>query len=330
MTPTSVTLLQGNDPVLLGDALTALVTELVGDADRALVVDEHVGEEYEIGALVDAAQTPPFLSAHRVLVGRHLGRFGADDLAPLVEYLGDPLPTTSLVLVWEKSGSQDRGSRLPKRLADAVKQAGGEVVDTGAGRGRARQDWVSERVSAASVKLDGAARGALADRLGDDVDRLGSVLDTLTATYGEGASLGVDEGAPFLGEAGQVPPWELTDAIDSGQIDVALDRLHRLLGSGEMHPLQVLAILHNHYKRVLRLEGSSAADAKAAAALLGLKGSTFPAKKALGQARRMGRDRVAEAISLLAAADLDLHGAQAWDGPLVMEVLVARLARLGR
>jgi hypothetical protein len=48
------------------------------------------------------------------------------------------------------------------------------------------------------------------------------------------------------------------------------------------------------------------------------------------QARRLGHDRIVDAISLLAAADLDLRGAKAWPEDLVLEVLVARLARLAR
>ena len=36
------------------------------------------------------------------------------------------------------------------------------------------------------------------------------------------------------------------------------------------------------------------------------------------------------AVGLLAGADLDLRGKQAWPDELVMEVLVARLARLSR
>ena len=72
-----------------------------------------------------------------------------------------------------------------------------------------------------------------------------------------------------------------------------------------------------------------AADEKQAAALLGLTGSTFPAKKALAQARRLGHDDAARAISLLAEADLALKGAIEWPEELVLEVLVARLSRLG-
>ena len=42
--------------------------------------------------------------------------------------------------------------------------------------------------------------------------------------------------------------------------------------------------------------------------MLGMKGSTFPARKALQQSRRLGTERVRRAVELLAAADLDLRG----------------------
>ena len=55
-----------------------------------------------------------------------------------------------------------------------------------------------------------------------------------------------------------------------------------------------------------------------------------PAKKALGQTRRLGHDRIVRAIDLLAEADLDLRGGKAWPDHLVLEVLVARLATMSR
>ena len=180
------------------------------------------------------------------------------------------------------------------------------------------------------MNVDAVGRRVIAERLGDDVERVKALLGTLESAFGSGADLSATDVAPFIGEAGQVPPWELTDAIDKGDIKVALERLGRLMGAGEMHPLQIMAIMHNHYRRILRLDGAMAADEKAAAQLLGIKGSTFPAKKALDQSRRLGHDRIVAIIEMLAKADLDLRGAIAWDGSLVMEVLVARLARLGR
>ena len=132
--------------------------------------------------------------------------------------------------------------------------------------------------------------------------------------------------AVYGGDAGSVVPWELDDAIDRGDIAAALKVLHRLLPS--RHPLQLLAALHGRYQRMLRLDGAGAADEHQAAAMLGMKGSTFPARKILGQTRKLGSERVARAIRLLADADLALRGTVDWPDELVLEVLVARLAAL--
>ena len=156
------------------------------------------------------------------------------------------------------------------------------------------------------------------------------VLGTLTGSFGPGARLGVADVEPYLGEAGGVPPWELTDALDKGDIAGALAKLHRMTVGGGRHGLQIMATLHGHYARMLVLDGAAVTGEKDAAQLLGLKGSTFPARKALSQARRLGHERVVQAIDLLAAADIDLRGGKAWPDGLVLEVLVARLARLAR
>ena len=103
-----------------------------------------------------------------------------------------------------------------------------------------------------------------------------------------------------------------------------------VLAAGDRHPLQVMATLHAHYARMLRLDGAGVRDEAQAADVLGMKGSTFPAKKALNQARRLGHDGIAEAFRLLSDADLDLRKfTKDWPEQLVMEVLVARLSRLG-
>lgn len=319
----AVTLVRGDDPSLVRDAVNRLISELVGDGDRALLVDEFAGEEYECGALTDAARTPPFLTERRIVVGRDAHRFKADELAPLVAYLADPLPTTQLILVWEQGA-------VPKGLLDAVKKAGGVHVDTSPGRNaRDQRAWLAERVAESGVRLDRAAVELVASTLGEDLDRLGGLLATLRSTYGADAAIGPAEVSPYLGGAGGVAPWELTDAVDRGDITGAVDRLHRLLGGGDRHPFVVLATLHTHVQRLLALDGASVRGDKEAAELLGMKGSTFPAKKALEQSRRLGSTKVRRAVELVAQADIDLRGVKDWPDELVLEVLVARLAALG-
>jgi DNA polymerase-3 subunit delta len=286
------------------------------------MVDEFDGEEYETRAVVDAAQTPPFLTESRVVVARGVGRFGAEELAPLVAYVADPLPSTELVLV---AG----GGRLAKSLVDAVKKNGGDIVDTvPPTRARERSGWFEDQVTAAGLRLDQQALNLLASWLGEDAGRVQGILETLESAYGGSRILKVADVEPFLGEAGGVPPWDLTDALDRGDTTKALLLLHRMMRAGDRHPLQVMAILHNHYTKLLTLDGADAGDEASVAAVLGIKPG-FPARKALDQYRKLGNSGVVRAIGLLAQADLDLRGAKEWPDELVMEVLVARLSRLG-
>ncbi len=332
-----VHLLKGSDDVLRGEALSALVDRLVGTDDRSLLVDEFDLDVVRLGAAIDAAQTPPFLTDRRIVVVRRFGRFSkADDVKELVAYLEDPLGTTTVVLVWEKAvGAVESGEvaakapRIPPNLTKAVTAAGGEVLDADP-QARNMGGWVADQLSAAGLDVDGAMRNRIVDTLGEDAGALVGLIERLKGAYGPGTRLRAEDVEPFLGSAGGVPPWELTDAIDRGDVPAALDRLTRMVRGGERHPLAIMATLQTHYVRMLRLDGSGVRGEKDAAVLLGLKGSTFPAKKALTQSRKLGGPGIRRAVALLAGADIDLRGAQAWPGELVMEVLVARLARLSR
>jgi DNA polymerase-3 subunit delta len=318
----AVYFITGDDESLVLSAIGDLVKQLVGDGDRTLMVDDFDNEEFEVRSVVDSAQTPPFLTERRVVVARGVGRFNADDVAALVAYLGDPLPTTDLVLV---SG----GGRIPKSLTDAVKAAGGSTIQTAAPtRAKDRAGWFQEQIHQSGLKLEPHAVQVLSDWLGEDAGRLQGILETLHATYGTGKALRSVDITPFLGDAGGVPPWDLTDAIDKGDTTRALRLLHRMMRAGERHPLQVMSILHGHYSKLLSLDGAHARDENSAAAAMGIKPG-FPAKKALDQYRKLGGGGTARAIGLLAQADIDLRGAKEWPEELVMEVLVARLSRLG-
>ncbi len=320
-------LVKGGDEVLLADGARDLVDRLVGDSDRNEVLSEFSGDDYSVGDALIAASTVSMFGA-RIVVARNAGRFVTDDVAPLVAYLADPAPDSTLVLVWERAvNPQSKLNPVPKKLADAIKSAGGEVHNCGLPGGKGREMWANEQMDAASVQLTPRARKLIVERLGDDLNRLGGVLTVLDATFGTGR-LDPDDVEPYLGEAGAVPPWDLTDAIDSGDIGGSVTNLHRLLGNGARHPLQVMVTLQTHVERMLRLDGSGARDERAAAELLGIKGSTFPAKKALAQARKLGSDRIARANRLVAAADVDLRGRTEQSGTAVLETLVARLAAL--
>ncbi|MBU3701345.1 MAG: hypothetical protein FGM58_04775, partial [Acidimicrobiia bacterium] len=146
-------LVKGDDESLVSDAVKRFVDSFVGDGDRSLLVDEFdiddlVAEDgaYGMAAVLDALQTPPFLSDRRLVLVRHAGVFSTkDSVAPLVELLAAPEGLNSLVLVWEKDPRPNRSTRtaaVPKSLLDALSSAGGVVVD--ASPGRKSVEWLND------------------------------------------------------------------------------------------------------------------------------------------------------------------------------------------
>ena len=248
-----------------------------------------------------------------------------DQLQPLLSYVEKPLVTTKLVVA-------GGGGTLPVKFVNAFKALPGTAAINTDVSGREAHNWVSERLARAPLKLAPGTAALVEAHLGEDLARLGALLATLEAAYGPGATIGPEELEPYLGQPGSVPPWDLTDAIDKGEPEVALTVLHRLMDAGARHPLVVLAILHRHFGNILRVQSPEIASESQAAEALGIaRGrSTFPARKALDAARRLGPGGIGDAITTLADAELALKGKLDWEPEVVLEVLVARLCRISR
>lgn len=338
-------LILGDDPVLIGEAVSATVDELVGEGDRSLMLEilseaEYRNEEgtFDPLRLIDAARTPPFLTERRVVVGRNASRFSRkDDYGPLVRMLGEPLDTTDLILVWEKGVEPkvDKTPPLPKALKEAVEVAGGITIKTAAGRGKEAGVWLRDQLGSSSLEFEREAVAAIEDLIGDDSGRIVGILRTLEGALGEGTAVTAADIATYAGtEKGGTVPWALDDAIDKGDVPAALELLTRLIPydgaptDRNGAAFRLMATLHRRYSNMLRLDGAGVGSDKQAAELLGMKGSTFPAKKALQQSRKLGTDKLSRAIELLATADMQLRGTVDWPPELVMEVLIARLASL--
>jgi len=323
----SVHYARGDDPTLREAALRGLIDDLLAGDDRSLALEEHLvpgraaegdvpggaeGRALAVAAALNGAQSPPFMTGRRIVVVRDAGNLAAGDAEPIVDYLGEQLETTELVLV---AG----GGRLPANLTKAWK---GVVHD--------------ESVSAAGVDLDRDAAKRVQTHLGENAGRIPQLVAILDATFDAGTVLTADDVEPYLGGVGAVPGYQLTNAIEQGDVPGALATLQRMLTAAgvregkPMHPLQVLGLLQSHFRRLLRLDDPDIGSPAQAVDALGGRVKEYPAKKALAQARALGTDGIRRAFDLLHQADLDLKGARAIPEDAVMEVLVARLAQLSK
>jgi DNA polymerase-3 subunit delta len=343
-----VYLVKGGDPILRDRELARLLDELVGDEDRTLLVEEYTvpakaaaaagagaddddapvedvaGAAPIVTAVVNAAQSPPFMTAKRIVVVRDYEALPADAVGPVVAVLGDLLDTTDVVFV---AGA---GGRVVKALAEAL--AGANV------RGGASEkltDVLQRELDRSGLTMRGDAARVVLAHLGDDAGRIAALVDLWASTFGPGTNLEVDDVTPYLNEAGAVKPFELTNRIEEGDVAGALEVLHRLLTVTSptqpkpMHPLQVLGILNGRYRKLARLDTDTVTTVDDAHRVWGGK-SSYPAKKALEATRALGPDGFGRAFGELHRADVGIKGATGLPEDAVLEIAVARLANLHR
>jgi DNA polymerase-3 subunit delta len=344
----TIMLVQGTDPSLRDREVQRVIDELLGAVDRSLALDDHTVESRRRGAsadtepaddepsssgslelpaftaIVNALQSPPFMTECRVVVVREIGNLTSDQAKWLAEWMADPLPGVHLVLVLGGGRVAAALDKAVKALADVVGPAGEQTAAA-----------LASATKAARLKLSSDAATRIASHFGDDAGRVPELVELLRATYGTGATLGADDVEAYLGELGTAGRFDLTNAIDRGELGAALEVLHRLLTATSasqpkpLHPMQVMASLVFHYQRLLRLDDPSITTKEQAASVLGMKsagGARFP----LDAARRLGSDGLREALALLAQAELDLRGQSGLDERTAIDVLVARLAALSR
>ncbi len=322
----------GTDATMVYDALHNVVASALGDLDPSFALQDFTAKDVTSSGAVsvasqvmEALNTPPFLVERRVVVVRDAQSLVAEEVAQILQWMNDPAPDTVLVI------------GVVGTKANKLVKAAGEVVEVNVGtRSQDRVAFVEAKLAEYRVTIDRATAQRISDKVGDDIARVDSLARSLQSIYGS-APLNFTHVEPYLGDAGDVPEWDLTDAIDNGDATKAIVVARRMLDSKGRAGLQIVNMLQRHYLRMARLEGSGVRGDDEAAALLGI--NRYPAGKALRVSQRIGAERISAAVHMIANADVDLKGGVSYGGRdlntdldvtelTVIEVLVARLAKM--
>ena len=303
----AVHLLTGDDESILRAAVHDLVHRLVGDGDRALMVDEFDGEDDTIARR--RRRRPDAAVPHR-----HAG-----SSSPATS--GGSRPTS-----WRRSSTTSpiRSTRpswcsspaaggVPKALTDAVDAGRRRVTSTPPRRAGPRTARRGSREAAErrGVRLDAGGRRR-ARRPARRGRRRASTASSprSPSTYGDGARLhgratsSRSSARPAACRRGTSPtrstPARPTQALDAARPHDGRRRAPPAAGDGDpAQPLRQAGPPRRARRRAPRRE---------AAAALGIKPG-FPARKALGKYRRLGGGRRSSGPSTCSPqADLDLRG----------------------
>lgn len=225
-------LVHGDDHARIAERrakLRALAEQQAGAAGAELF--EGDASTPENVALALSAMT--FATGRRFLVVDGVERWKDMEVeAHLVGLLADLPPETTVAFFAREEGR----AKAPAKLAEAVRQAGGDVAAESAVKPWELPDWVRAQASRLGLELDRHAARALVAIVGERQARLTRELETLALELGPGARVDaelIEERSP---DGAERKVWTLADRLVAGDAAGATRVYLELRAQGERLP----------------------------------------------------------------------------------------------
>ena len=259
------------DPVyvVIGDddheksALALALGEMVEEDLRAFNVERLYAVEGTVTArtVVEAAQTLPMIAPRRVVVVLQAERLfagkkrrgseadgdeddGGGSLEPLIDYLENPSPTTTLLFVFSIPENAKAPEEIPLarnlKVTKVLLKAASVVVCTGLDGGKDAAQWIEQQAKAAGLAIDRPVVARLLQLAGGDTARLRSDVQKLLLFAAGSGRVTLDHLSTVAGTPEHHgDDWALVRAIEQGDAATALRELGAALAAGGV-PFQIL------------------------------------------------------------------------------------------
>jgi DNA polymerase III subunit delta len=236
-----VALLHGPETLLLDDALALISGALFPDAgSAALGRDVLDARDTSAEAIVRTALTLPFLGGTRLVAVKHAQALPAKQNEALVAYLRAPNGSTCLLLLADEPLQAQRDRREHWLLGAVPARM---VIEVSPRKGSELPRWLQQRARRDGIEVDENAARLLAQLVGDDLASL--LAETHKAALAGGPDnrrVSVAQVRAVVGAHRLSGIFELTNAVERGQVGPALTALVSLLAAGE-EPLRLLGLL---------------------------------------------------------------------------------------
>jgi DNA polymerase III subunit delta len=241
--------------------LAGLFAEVVEPELRAFNVERFYGGDTSARAVLEAARTLPMMTDRRVVVvlqaerllspkrrGGEDGEDGAaEDLEPLVEYVGAAPRETTLVLALGPPDPATDGRKghalLPlngtARITKALAKHATIVTCGEFGSNSEVVRWLLERAKEAGLGVYPAAATRLVEISGSDAAKFRADAERVLLYAAGQGSVTVEHVDEVAEEPGSTDAWAIVRALERGDAALALRELQCRLGNGEV-PFMIL------------------------------------------------------------------------------------------
>ncbi len=312
-----VVALFGEDRWLKGAALAALSRLVLGESDESEST-RFTGKDTDLKTVCDELLTISMWGDRRLVIVEDADPFVTNFRAGLEKYVKKPARKSVLVLdvkTWPKN------TRLAKLLAEEGLELDCKSLD-----GAALAHWLRGMCRDRFGKqLQPDAQSLLVELAGKELGLLEQELAKLAAYVGERSEISAEDVRTLVGGWTAETVFQMTGAMQAGNVGLALKHLDRLLSAGEA-PQRILGGINAVYRKLIRAAEQTRGGTRLDDALR--QAGVFPKEIDLSARylRKLGRSKVEEFSERLREADGNLKGASRLPERIVLEQLTLQLS----
>ncbi len=266
-------------------------------------------------AVIDLAETMPFLAEHRLILIDDSGFFksGCD---PLASYLPN-VPDTTILIFTENE--VDKRSKMYKAASKA-----GHAAEFGEQKEPLLTRWILSRLKKENKKITQSVLTLFLTKTGTDMCNIDKELEKLLCYTLEKEVIEAADVEAICTEQVSNQIFEMVNAIGKREQKRALSLYYDLLALKEA-PMRILYLINRQFRILLDLTSMQKAglDAKTMASKAGIP--PFAVKRSLEQASRFSQKELVQALEDGAALETDSKSGRMID-QMAVEMLIVRYA----
>ncbi|KGE18217.1 DNA polymerase III subunit delta [Paenibacillus wynnii] len=317
--------LYGSEKFRMNEFAAVLENQLIAKEDRDFAVIPFDLSETPIQAVIEEAETVPFMVPRKLLLVRDASLFTAGKenaklehrMDTLTDYMQQPADFSVIVFMVNSDKLDER-----KKIVKAVKTAGTVVAFNPLGAEELLR-WVEKTIrEGGCVSAPGMAEVLIASA-GTGLQGLSGEIDKLCLFAGKGGTVDAAAVESLVHRGTEQTVFTLVEDIANLRLDKALDSLYELLKQRE-EPIKIAALIARQFRIILQvkdLSGLSYSQGQIASQL-GLH--PYAVKLAGEQARKFEGRRLRQILSAMADLDHQMKTG-AIDKVLGLELFMLRL-----
>lgn len=319
----------GTESYLMNEFIERLVEKLVEPEHREMALVRFDTGESPVDAILEEAETLPFLVPSKVVLVRDSVLFASGKESSKVEhhperllaYLEQPSETTVLVFLVPHEKLDER-----KKLVKAAKAADFVVPFTPLSAEELAQ-WIHKRATSRGRTLAKDAGEELLRRVGTDMHSLAAEMDKLILHAGAEGTITVEAVNELVMVATEQNVFRLTEELAALRTGPAIALYYDLLRQRE-EPIKLMALMVRQFRNMLHVKelSSQGYSPQQMAGQLGLH--PYAVKITAEQARKFSLERLASLLSELADLDYAMKTGQV-DKTLGLELFLLKTGSAG-